>query len=379
MTMTRGLTTLVATLLLAATTVSATAADPHADPASITGIDWTLMTIASESGQVEVPAEIGASLRLDDDASGFAGCNDFFGGYLLDGDELTFDPLAVTKKLCEGAGQDTEDAYLPALAAVATWAIDSGNRLSLLDADGTEVLAFLSDASGIEGVNWLLRSHVLDGDLMELPGGILVTLRLEDGTASGTGGCNRYSVSYTLDGDSLTFGAIASTFMACLGPAGDAEAAYLENLGAVALWASDGASLTLSDASGAALLGYAAQEPASVVGDWIASGVNNGSGGVVSSAATSDVTATFSVDGELRGSDGCNDYSGTYEVDGDSIAIGPLVTTRKACVDEEVAQTAADYQLALAGATSWAITDTSNLELRDAEGSLQASYVPSGG
>ena len=64
-----------------------------------------------------------------------------------------------------------------------------------------------------------------------------------------------------------------------------------------------------------ALLGLVQRGETSVVGSWVASGINNGSGGVVSSADTPNVTAVFAPDGELTGNDGCNDYFGTYEVD----------------------------------------------------------------
>ena len=376
MTSRRGLTVLAAAMLLTATSVTAVTADSHSDPATIVGIDWSLTSITTDGTTTAVATEVGASLRLDDDASGSAGCNDFFGAYLLDGTELTFGPLAATKKLCNGPPQDTEVAYLPALALVATWGITETGDLSLRDSDGAEVLAYTAGDVGIEGINWLLRAQVVEGSMADIPADIVVSLRLEDGTASGTGGCNRYSGSYTLDGESLTFGPAASTLMACVGSAGDVETAYLGNMLAVAIWASDGATLTLSDGSGNVILDYAAQAPASVAGSWIASSINNGSGGVASSAATPTVTAVFTEGGDLNGSDGCNDYFGSYTLEGATIAIGPLGTTRKACSDELVNETATDYQLALANATMWAITDTGNLELRDADGSLQVSYVP---
>lgn len=46
------------------------------------------------------------------------------------------------------------------------------------------------------------------------------------------------------------------------------------------------------------------------------------------------VTLKFEEDGRASGSTGCNSYSGTYEVRGDSIAFGRLVSTRRACLDQ---------------------------------------------
>ena len=44
------------------------------------------------------------------------------------------------------------------------------------------------------------------------------------------------------------------------------------------------------------------------------------------------ITAVFE-DGQVRGTTGCNSYSGPYQVDGDRIAIGPLAVTEMACLE----------------------------------------------
>lgn len=46
------------------------------------------------------------------------------------------------------------------------------------------------------------------------------------------------------------------------------------------------------------------------------------------------VTLKFGEDGRASGSTGCNSYSGAYEVRGDSISFGRLVSTRRACLDQ---------------------------------------------
>ena len=60
------------------------------------------------------------------------------------------------------------------------------------------------------------------------------TLRLESATtrASGFAGCNRFNGPYTLSGDSLSFGALVSTKMACA-QGNDVEVAYLAALAEV--------------------------------------------------------------------------------------------------------------------------------------------------
>ncbi len=103
------------------------------------GVVWSLTSIAGDL----VSAEVNASLYMEDgEANGNAGCNSYSGTYTLDGESLVFDPdMAITLALCEGPAQAVEDAYLPLLATVASWAIE-GNLLSLADESGSVVLAY---------------------------------------------------------------------------------------------------------------------------------------------------------------------------------------------------------------------------------------------
>jgi len=78
----------------------------------------------------------------------------------------------------------------------------------------------------------------------------------DDGTLSGTTGCNSYNTSFEIDGDQLVLGEIAMTLMACIGEVGDQEAAFLAVLGdspTFDLLDTD-AQLTIENASGATLV-----------------------------------------------------------------------------------------------------------------------------
>ena len=59
--------------------------------------------------------------------------------------------------------------------------------------------------------------------------------------------------------------------------------------------------------------------------------------------------------GQASGSSGCNTFSGTYVLSGQSLELGPLATTRMACVDEAVTAFEAAYLSALEGVTAWAV------------------------
>ena len=89
---------------------------------------------------------------------------------------------------------------------------------------GLTACAGSSGDAVLEGTTWEL---VKLGAALPLTGTTL-TINFEDGTASGSAGCNSYSGEYQLDGENLTFGMIASTLMACLEPGVmEQESAYL--------------------------------------------------------------------------------------------------------------------------------------------------------
>jgi heat shock protein HslJ/uncharacterized membrane protein len=63
------------------------------------------------------------------------------------------------------------------------------------------------------------------------PEGVTVTIAFApDGTVSGSSGCNRFTGSYTLSGEGLTFGDMASTRMACPMPQMETEQRFLDLL-----------------------------------------------------------------------------------------------------------------------------------------------------
>ena len=69
------------------------------------------------------------------------------------------------------------------------------------------------------------------------------------------------------------------------------------------------------------------------------------------------LTAEFS-DGQIGGSAGCNSYGGSYEVKGDKLEVGDLMSTMMACMDEGVMEQEQAYLGYLQNAASFEITDT---------------------
>jgi lactoylglutathione lyase len=96
----------------------------------------------------------------------------------------------------------------------------------------------------ITGSDWILE------------GGSGQTLRLEEGTASGGAGVNRYSGAYELDEGRLTFGPLVTTRMAGTPEAMEAEQEFLASLASIATAALADDTLVLGDAVGKEILRF---------------------------------------------------------------------------------------------------------------------------
>lgn len=81
------------------------------------------------------------------------------------------------------------------------------------------------------------------------------TLQLaDDGTVAVTTGCNNGATTWEHDGDSLTFGMVASTLMACDDDLSVQESAIFAALEATASFEASDSELTLLDSDGETVL-----------------------------------------------------------------------------------------------------------------------------
>ncbi len=83
-------------------------------------------------------------------------------------------------------------------------------------------------------------------------------------------------------------------------------------------------------------------------------------------------SATFAA-GRLSGNAGCNDYTGSYTVDGSKLTIGQIATTMKACGPAETAVETA-YLAALGRVATYSV-GSGTLDLKTAEGKVGIHFV----
>ncbi len=182
--------------------------------------------------------------------------------------------------------------------------------------------------TALTGTSWVLSS--INGQLPERD--VTVTLQFNaDGTATGSNGCNRYAMKYTVDGSSISFSPAGATTMMACPPATMRQAdAYMQVLLAANQFEVRSSQLTLLD--GTRILATFVQARQELAGtNWSATGFNNGRQAVVSPLVGTELVVSFHENNELTGNGGCNDFFATYDASGGTIAIGAIGSTRRVC------------------------------------------------
>jgi uncharacterized lipoprotein YbaY/heat shock protein HslJ len=156
------------------------------------------------------------------------------------------------------------------------FALRDADTLRKLDMNGNEIVSNFNydlkreaaPASGggraagtlaVEDTHWVLK-RLGDTDVSPNaePNEIFLMFDSKEHRVSGSGGCNRLTGGYELNGDQLKFGHMAGTMMACA-QGMDTERAFLQALGQVSSWKVTGQTLELFDARGKPLAQFDAQ------------------------------------------------------------------------------------------------------------------------
>ena len=224
-----------------------------------------------------------------------------------------------------------------------------------------------ADPPRLDGTAWVLA---------ELPGhargpGSSITLRFEDGRASGSDGCNRYGFAYTGSGSRLEFlPSGISTQMACAPELMQQAAAFTTSLTRTRAFGMASGQLQLLDAEGAVVARFDPQPEGLAGTSWIVTGYNNGRQAVVSVLNGSELTMEFSADGRVAGYAGCNRYTGSFKQDGKALSFGPAAATRRMCIEPEGVMEQEQQFLKALETVATARHEADRLELRTADGAL---------
>lgn len=127
-----------------------------------------------------------------------------------------------------------------------TWAKWAAIAIVALGAILLIALAVNADDE-LDGTSWTAQELQVDGTATRTAEGSVITATFEDDVVAGIASCNNYFGSYAVDGDSITFGPIGTTLMACIPEYLAQETAYLAALATANRYAVDGDTLTLFD------------------------------------------------------------------------------------------------------------------------------------
>ena len=121
---------------------------PDAVRQALVGKTWMLRRIVARKFDDD-PART-LKFNADGSVEGFGGCNNFRGKYTLEGDDLTFGPLATTHKSCGPALDEQEYTFLTTLAKIRTLRIEEdGSELTLITENQGEMLLTSGDSGGL--------------------------------------------------------------------------------------------------------------------------------------------------------------------------------------------------------------------------------------
>lgn len=152
-----------------------------------------------------------------------------------------------------------------------------------------------------------------------------------DKTVSGNSGCNSISGTFTFENGVFTASRLASTLMACLEQNLEDEYVKMLEQGSI-VKINNGVMSFIQDGKTIAKFQKGIDQTL-LYGNWTLTTLY-GEDADTYFKTERKPTIEFSVQEQrLGGFAGCNRYNSTYVIEGESITIGPIVTTRMACPD----------------------------------------------
>ena len=233
------------------------------------------------------------------------------------------------------------------------------------------VQPLLAADSALGGTNWVLST--LNGQL-PLPGSSLSLQLGEDGTATGSDGCNRFTTTYTASRSTISFEPAATTMMACPEAVATQASDYMTALTTANRYQLRGGQLILLDGATVLATFVAAKEDLAGT-TWLVTGYNNGREAVVSPLLGADIIVNLDDANLISGNAGCNDFFASVQASDGDIEISGIGATRRSCsTPAGVMEQEAEFFAALESAATFTI-DGDFIELRNADDAIAVHMV----
>ncbi|MBO9513631.1 MAG: META domain-containing protein [Variovorax sp.] len=220
--------------------------------AGIEGPTWRLTGVQGLDAGLLPTGPKAVTARFDGGrVSGFSGCNRFFGSYTLKPDQLVVGRLAGSMMACAGDAMKVESAVHRALAGTFRPVV-SGDSLTLTSARGEPVMSFQAEpaprlaglrstVTGFNNGRQAVVSPMLD---------TTISMSFDDRVVRGFSGCNTFRAGYTVEGNRITVGPVATTRRACAPAVMEQERQFLAALRSTTTWDFSGALLDMHRADG---------------------------------------------------------------------------------------------------------------------------------
>ena len=226
-------------------------------PESLQDVPWVLASGLDVEGWEEVAP---SATFMDGSVTGSTGCNRFTAPYTLDGATLEIGEVASTRMACAPPADTVERQYVAALGQVKAWRSEN-DELTLLDTDENDVLGYrVGTPDGSWQVTGIRQADAIVSPIAETE---ITASFAEDGTLSGSAGCNTYTAAYTTNKGEIEITDPTSTKKACTEPEGimQQEAAYLAALPTAVSFRVSAGSLELLTAEETPLVSYGPTPP----------------------------------------------------------------------------------------------------------------------
>ena len=232
-----------ALLVLACTGGGAGVGSPSPAAASLDGHTYLSTGI---SGADLVPETQVRLTFADGNLSAQAGCNIMGGTYAVEGDRLATNQLSMTEMGCDEP-RERQDQWLAAFLGDVAFTLD-GDTLTLTDGTVTLTLTdkeVVTPDQALEGTRWILDGLISGDAVSSVPMGVTAAITVAGGQVEVEAGCNTGGGSVEVTADTITFGRIATTKMACEPGPMSVETAVLSVLAGTVGYTIDADRLTL--------------------------------------------------------------------------------------------------------------------------------------
>ncbi len=327
--------------------------------AQLIGPLWMLLGYGDAGNPTVIEPGLTITLQFAEDGSlgGFGGCNNFFGSYELDGDEVKIGPLGSTMMACE-TGMDQEAVVLEALNSAYQVEITPQGRLEIFYnavPSFERKLVFAQSQRSLEQTIWLLEEYGKSDEPSSVEDGTFITAQFsEEGLLSGYSGCNRYTTSFKAENGRLQIQMPASSMREC-DRGMQQEALFQQALIKAESYTINGDVLEITYDAGQGVLRFTSRHLPIENVLWTLVTVN----GVMNQAGDSPTTILFEPgaepgEGMMGGAAMCNNYSGGFIIDQDQLSLRMLTTTRINC-PEDVMEAESAYLEILEGTQSFQV------------------------